>query len=284
MNTARKYRNVCLAALLAGLAIPCYAADKYVSGDAKIVTDPTLGYTYAERLRHVELFNGVIPDGDLEVYLAFLSRHPEDDNVNEDQLGTIKNDIVDKLIKARRAPDELGRILLANIDDAKQGATWRNYALQKLGEIYLISNNDKLKVALVGKLEEKTHDPENYNSSTALLGLYRLSEKDRFFKERTDKLAVQVMDDGRYTPSDRAIALEVAARLGDEHALTQARELLAERSTPICLKVASIAAIGIAGTPSDIAALNPYSKSGDVRIRNAARHSIALLNGTEPSR
>jgi hypothetical protein len=280
MNAVAHLRNINLSLALLACASPCFAADKYVSGDAKAVTDPALGYTYVERVRHVELFNPVIPDGDLEVYLTFLSRHPEDDNVNEDQLGTIKNDIADKLIKAKRAPDELGRILLANIDDEKQGLTWCNYALQKLGEIYLISSDDKLKVALVETLEKKALDTENYNSSTALLGLYRLSEKDNIFKERTDRLAVQVMDNDKYTPTDRAAALEIAARLGDTHALTQARKLLATRDTPICLKVAAIASLGIVGDTRDLPALERYEKSGEIRLRNAAQYATAALNET----
>jgi len=277
MNPSKDYPAMFLTLLL-GFSVPlCATAEQYVSQDAKAVTDSTSGRSYEERLRHVELFNGVIPDGDMETYLAFLSRHPEDDSVNEERLGTIKNDIADKLIKAKRAPEELGRILLANIDDEKQGLTWRNYALQKLGAIYEIVDDKELKAALVEKLKEKALDPENYNSSTALLGLYWLSQNYDCFKAETDKLATQILEDDKFTAPDKGTALEIAARLGDAHAAIRARQFLASRDTLVCLKVASIASLGIVGDASDLPTLEHYAKSGEIRFRYAARQAIDTL-------
>lgn len=247
--------------------------------NVKIVTGESGKASYEERLKLIHGLGNDLSKKEIQRLVAFLSKPVRKDFVAPDSLATLKNDVADKLIAQKTLPQGLSDVFVNAIDDVSQTVVWRDYALQKLPELYLkLSEKDKKNRAkLLDKLWAETDHAEATFSGTALLGLRRLSSKDQTVSaDETAKKAMAIAKDERHPLANRVTALQVAASMGEKEALFYAREILAEAdgSRPIMLRVSALATLGIMGTKEDVAVLAKVAESSEYRLRKAAQAAL----------
>jgi hypothetical protein len=128
-------------------------------------------------------------------------------------------------------------------------------------------------------LIENAGDKQISFSGTALLGLYRLSQKAEPLVEAKEvlSLAEHVLEESGYANTNKVVALQVAGLSGSDHALDLARSYVADQSATIQLRVSAIALLGSRGDKDDIAAIKPLTQNLDFRLRKAAQAALLKL-------
>ena len=210
--------------------------------------------------------------------LRFL-RHSSGENKSAYKLGR-QNDLADWLLQQEEHTNACTAILLEVIADEKAEIQWREYCIQNLAlALDQPVLNQEMTEQCLATLVEKSTDPRISFSGTALLGLYRCSQKSDPLIDSEDlaELAEYVLAASNFANANKVTALQVAGLSGSETALLMARKYVTDSSMPMQLRVSAIALIGRKGGQKDIPLLNNLTESLDLRLRKAAESALQKL-------
>jgi hypothetical protein len=263
----------------------CAGAFAEESALTRLICGKEEGVSYERRVRAVQVLGRTLAADDFFALQAFLEKKPSEDAVSEEQLNAIKNDVAAKLLGCEHLPDGFSRRFLAMVSAPELGLVWQNYTIQFLDVLWRRERDTKVRGEILSELEARTKDVRLTISGTALLTLSRLVDGEEkgapLSRERLGELAVGMMESGKIPWQDKITALHVAADAGEGRALALARAWAAEKSAPVMLRMASLAVIGKLGGSGDRALLEEYAKSGEFRLRSAARAALKRLDGAK---
>ncbi|MDY0041092.1 MAG: hypothetical protein RBS57_12340 [Desulforhabdus sp.] len=89
--------------------------------------------------------------------------------------------------------------------------------------------------------------------------------------------ALEIATDGKAADLSRITAIQVCARLEDRRILPHVRVLIGDSKAGVPLRVSAVGAIGLLGTPADIAPLEELVAKGDSRLAVAAQAAVKRL-------
>lgn len=262
------------------LCLPLHAAPSLSPAVGSILA-PASSPRYATLYRTVQSLPAVLQPAEAEALLDFLAQTSLSASLSESESGGIKNDIADLLLRQPSLPRNSDTVFLAMLKDPSQGPVWNNYVLQKLPALLSRLPSEEQRAPLLAALWSATEDPTIGFPGTALLGLLRLSRADAntVALSAVSERAFQVAQNPAAAASDRLTALQIASEAGHAEVLALARTLL-HADVPVMLRASAIAVMGKQGEASDIPQLEPFLKSADLRLREAAKSALATLNRT----
>lgn len=250
--------------LFSGYAAGLAAVDStFVTSDRRFDFDSryTAAYHLADNLGPSEV----------NALLAFLARLPNEDNVGESALASIKNNVADRLVQQRILP----RTLLKNFEDIlnrdEQGDVWRVYIVQKMSDVYARLDNRDEKMEIARLLEKQSVSTSGKFAATSVLALERI---DKLENGADRKLVVdcarKVVLNRNVNEAERASVLQVLKDYDPPMALHIARDALSDEHVGYSMKLSAIAVIGKIGNPSDATLIKPLLESSDIRLKTAA--------------
>lgn len=245
-------------------------------GDIAVLTDGgEASYEVRSRASYSE--NTRLGDAEVAALLAFLNRAPEKDVATEDELASLKNNVADLLLRQERVPSALRRTFTAGFNDAGQGEIWREYIVQKFPELALRLAGKERAEALAF-LRARIDDTDYIYAGTALLGLQRVhvASPNLVSGAEVAKAADKVLHGEAYAEASRLTALQVLAAHEPGAARAKARSLLTGEAS-VMFKASALATLGLVGEGGDIALLERYARSPELRLRTAARASLKKL-------
>jgi len=242
---------------------------------------------YKARMDAVHALGRDLPPNEVDALMEFLgSRY---DNLPSRQVNSVKNDIVEKLLRQKTMPPDLGTSLVGMYAEEDRDPVWRDYCIQLVSLYYdrrwepgseeSGAEREEIRNTLWDAVDS---DIESGISGTALLSLKRLSEKHpEFGEDRLREVCVNVLSSDASHPSAKTCAFQAASSLGDERVLPHARQTTVS-SDRIPLRMAAIAALGRLGDESDIGRLEAIvensSENASVRyVRKAAETAIEKI-------
>lgn len=246
-----------------------------VSKAVRVIVGEGENKGYYGRAREVNQLGRNLPVEDVEALLSFLDKKVNDENLKRLEFNAIKNDIVLALMKQRRFPRKLIPNLIAAYDNEAFDATWRNYALQFLGQLYYKATYDEkkeIRKVLVNSLA--TNDSAMI--ATSLTFLSELSKEPDVDKMAVANAALKLATSETEPATLRLTAIQVCAELDDKRILPLARSLATSKAF-VPLRMSAIAAIGKLGDQSDLPTLKKLAKSPDYRIRTAAKGAVIKI-------
>jgi HEAT repeat protein len=247
----------------------------------RLVCGKVEGASYDRRVRAVQAIGKTLAADDFFALQAFLEKRPAEDAAGEAQLNAIKNDVAMKLLECTHLPDGFSRRFLAMVSVPELGLMWQNYTIQFLDVLWRRERDEGVRREIVAELIERTRDERLTISGTALLTLSRIAggaeKRGVFSHKRLGELAMGMVKSEKIPWQDKITALHVAADAGDAGALGRARVWAGDMSVPVMLRMASLAVLGKLGGENDRALLEEYAKSGEFRLRVAARAALKKL-------
>ena len=216
----------------------------------------------------------------ISAVLQFLSR----DFPDRDQgyLIVRQNNLADRFLQTAATVHATSETLLSVLDQPKINPLWREYCLQKLPLAYAelpADSANALRARIVEQLWQQVSRSETSFSGTALLGLYRIRQPSD--QAPLIAAAQHILSQQRYSLANKVTALQIAALLGDAHALKLARAWMLDQQQAISLRSSAIASVGAMGKPQDIPALETLIQDQDLRIRNSSRAALQKLRALQ---
>lgn len=212
----------------------------------------------------------------ISAVLQFLSRDFPDRE--QGYLIVRQNNLADRFLQTAATVHATSETLLSVLDQPQINPLWREYCLQKLPLAYdeLPADSAKaLRARIVEQLWQQVSRSETSFSGTALLGLYRIRQPSD--QAPLIAAAQHILSQQRYSLANKVTALQIAALLGDPHALKLARAWMLDQQQAISLRSSAIASVGAMGKPQDIPALQTLIQDQDLRIRNSSRAALQKL-------
>lgn len=278
---------------------------------ARLICGKIPDASYDRRIRAVATLGKSISSDDFSALQTFLKKRTSDDSVTPMQLNAIKNDVAAKLLACEHLPDGFSRQFLAMVSNPDVGLVWQNYTIQFLDSLWIRETDPVVKQEIVTVLVGATQDERLTLSGTALLTLQRLealgtrvsdsqntaggrrraspSPQAGFSVPRNGQdvrvpvtpnigaLAMSVLDNRKIPWQDKITALHIAADAGQPRALATARMWGANTALPVMLRMASFSVIGKMGSEKDKPLLEKYARSGEFRLRSAARAALTCI-------
>jgi len=235
------------------------------------------GGRYEPRIRGVgRLGTGLDGEG-VAAILGFLRRRVEEDTLSPLQLNAIKNNLCNALMRQEPPPSEFGLHLAAMFYDRSFDPVWRDYCLQFLGRWYPHAQGDEERAAVAKALWDATLETDAGLAGTALIALGNLADEPGIGRRKVMDAALEIATNGKAADLSRITAVQVCARLEDRRILPFARELADDGTAGVPLRVSAVGAIGLLGTPADIAGLEALAAKGDSRLAVAAQAAVKRL-------
>lgn len=278
-------RNIALR--LAGVILLTGPVPMHARADAvsRIVGEaPDAGF--GERIRLARNLPEAQSPAEREALLDFLgSHHPANRHRAEGELDTlappvsvdtpaagdldaIRNDIAFHFVRTRQEPEALARVLENVWRDSRHTPTWRDYALQHLGNVLsqlTPGRQNEIRALLLEAAESRKAG----FAGTALHALAANLEHG-VDPEAFGELAIHVAADVRQDPGNRTTALLHAADHAPAEAIALAREFL-QTERAVGLRMASLHVLGESGGPQDAQRIGAYLDNSLPPLRAAAR-------------
>jgi len=240
-------------------------------------------FEYRRRSKAVAALVGQLAPEDVKVLYAFLRMPPEEDRSMEPlALNSVKNDLMDLLIRQDPLPPDLGRQLLAIIGDLGADEVLRDYAIQHLAPYFdrrwpSGSPPDSERDAVMEACRRELDTADGTFAGTALIALHRIATthpdigRDGLL-EKTRAMA----SDGSRSAITRTTAIQLCGRVGDSGILPVAR-VEAQSAETVQFRMAAIATLGDVGTSEDRNLLVSLAAENEARIRTAALSALKRL-------
>lgn len=218
---------------------------------------------------------------DIEAFYQFLHSSPEECKALGDlALNSLKNNVLDLLLRQDELQPDLGRELLGIFYDETQDDVMRDYSLQHF-ESYL-----KRAWAQISP-EEKEEFIEAYYSAmdqvdksfpgTALIGLSLLSkENSEVDSGRIIQSALSMAENPSLHSKSRVTAMQICGLHKEPRILPLAR-IESQSAETVHLRMSAIATLGDIGSEPDIELLQSFASEKDKRIHTAAQSSLRRL-------
>ena len=230
---------------------------------------------YVPRLESVNALGVELSPTEVTALLYFLHKKIGDDCIDPLELNAVKNNTVIVLMRQARIPEELAPHLIAMYYDKTLDNTWRDYCIQFMGQwydkIHVPAEQEYVRKALDAALSDADNIP-----AAAIIAMSGLVGRPGFSRERVSSAAYKLCTDLRTIDTVKTAALQICAKFRNRDALPLAREIV-RNSQNVPLKMSAVAAIGAFGESADRELLGPLAKSGDIRIRTAAKAALRKL-------
>ena len=245
---------------------------------------------------------------DIEALIAFISG-PQPRVFQDGEWGSLVNDIEECLTVQTVPSEKVAHALIAIYRDETKIQMQRDYALQHIGGflIYLIhtSKSDinnhpstiinpsspqspipNLQSLLLSELKSAAADTSKPWSGTALNLLdgclraadYRTVEIPGLDPGTLSALSIAAFQNPSAPLNARIPALQVAARHNSQEALSAARAILADPSSPLMLVQSSAAVVSQLGSKDDLPLLNSRLAANEKHARFALTEAIQNLS------
>jgi len=199
------------------------------------------------------------------------------------EVNSIKNDILDKLLRQKTLPSGIGQQLADMSKNRKNDPVWRDYSIQYMPQYYERATQDpsireeertQIREALIAALDER----DGTLAGTALIALELLSKKDQTFNRKTIlETGVDIATDETASTSSRLTALRVTAKEGDPNAIIDTARTLAQTGETVLLRSAALVTLGEIGNSNDQELIESYLQSDNKQIAAAAKIALTKL-------
>lgn len=244
--------------------------------------------SYREKLEAVTTLSDGIDHEDVSALYWFLSQiDPE--TFGDLAHNAIKNDVLEKLIKQRRLPENLGALMLNIYYNTEQDPTWRDYLVQYFGD-YL------QRIRPTEQSDYNTVEWEQFRAAynhalteidagiagTALIGLEIMAENYAdYTKEDSINAAAVILENPATSNLTKTTALQIAAESHNpDPILEKARTIAADPRADTTLRMSAIYTISRSQQPDDKDFLKKLLNSEDIKTasgRNDKRLETAAL-------
>jgi len=199
------------------------------------------------------------------------------------EVNSIKNDILDKLLRQKKLPTGMGYQLVKMVEDSKNDSIWRDYSIQYMPQYYEralqdSSVSEQERTAVRNALFSALNQREDTLAGTALIALELLSKNDPDFDRKTIlKTATEITNDETASTSSRLTALRISAKKGDAKSVVKTARTLAQTGETVLLRSAAIVTLGEIGSFDDQELLESYLQSNNKQIVSAAKIALNTL-------
>ncbi len=239
--------------------------------DIEQITSDTSELNYSQRLTLVRNLSPSLSKEQVGTLMGFLESNKPLDGISDDELATIKNDVFDHLIKMRDFPSGLLDLTLAMIKNKKNTVVWRDYGIQKLPDIYMVTSNKEHRDRIQQALPTLAHETTGTFAGTALLGMHQLTPAV-FTPTATADSAIHILDSSSVIEANQVTALQILANYQPGEAHNRAKFILTdpESTTGVMLKTSALATLGKIGSRDDLTIVEKYVRSYEYRLKRAA--------------
>ena len=260
------------------------AAVSDASSLTQLICGETENKSYDSRIRAVRQLERSIPANDFSRLRDFLEKDPASEDLEPLAINAIKNDVAGKLLTSEFLPDDFSKRFLAMAESPQVGIIWQNYTIQFLDLLWKRESDPAMQQTIVQALERYTQDTRTSIAGTALLTLSRMPEGAKIAPAYLGELAIRAVRNPAIQWQDKVTALQIAARVGDSRALPQARVWAVDDQLPVILRMSALAVLGDRGNATDRPTLERFSKSGEFRLRSAAKAALKRLDQAAPAK
>lgn len=221
-----------------------------------------------------------LPPAEINALVTFLVRRPADDNVGEPALASIKNNVADKLIQQRRLPTTLLSTFYRIVEEPAQGSIWREYVVQKMGDIYSRLNTDEEKQDVLDFLAACITPSSETFPTTAVLALVRIDnyQKNSQLRTRVVQGAQAAIRFKSISAAHKGSLLQVLKEYDPPTALVIARETVNRKDAEVPLRISAIATLGDLGADSDRNSIEVLTNDPDPRVKSTAIAALRRLD------
>ncbi|WP_176013988.1 hypothetical protein [Victivallis sp. Marseille-Q1083] len=265
-------RAVKLPGVAAETAItPALLAGRAGSAEVRQVLTPEGEWQPYERLNTLHDLPDDLSADDCRLLMAYLSAGP-----NDNFEYALKNDIMNVLRNQAHLPPELTGTLLALYRDKAENIVVRVYALQHLRPQYEKTKDPAIREAFYEALDES----DTEIAGGALLALRYLATEypTEFDRERVTSKALELAEQPETFLLTRISAVQVASSLEAPGLGVRLQELVKNETTPLMLRIASIAGLGELGETAALPDLEELSRK-DSPAAQAALAAVRKLKG-----
>lgn len=207
-------------------------------------------------------------------------------------LNSIKNDLMDVLLRQSVLPLKLGRLLLDVVADPRQDEVLKDYCLQHFAAYYdrkwpanIQKSVDSERQEMLSTYRAALSNTTGSLAGTALIGMLSLSEKhSEIDRDEVGRHAQELAARVQYGVMTRVTAMQVCGRVGNSNILTIAR-IEAQSAASVQLRMASIATLGDLGDRADVELLASLSADAEDRVRlsslSAQKRLLAQLGARD---
>ena len=232
--------------------------------------------SYYPRVQRLAAITSNLQQADIDAIHTFLDEK-DMGNLKNLEFNSLKNDLVLCLMRQSRKDDKLVSHLIAMYKDTTHDLVWRNYCIQFMGRIYQDSTMQE-KEQLEKTLQTVLKDPIPMLAVTGMIAMELNKDSLKIDKEILHSRAFELLQKDIPTYA-KVTLIQVCGmnRVKPDQVRPILHDILKNsKETP--LKVSAIAALGEYGNRNDLAVIDPYSKSSDVRLRTAAINASKKLN------
>ena len=201
---------------------------------------------------------------------------------------SIKNDLLEVLLKAKPLPEDLGGMMVAIVDDPNQSPVWRDYVVQHYSvfvENIVAQNGLEKSKAEVEPIKTSYLICAEQNKSlaaTSLMGMNLLAKKSLVFDVGTiNDLAQKLYEKDDLAPGTKATAMSLLLDNGVDVGLAKSREIATNTASSFAERLVAVNHLGQGGK-EELEILEKLL--GDAKNRNlnaAILASIERLKGEE---
>ena len=245
---------------------------------------------YDDRMKAMCQLTRKLPPDDVKALVLFLDVHSVDQkDLPLEELASVKNDVVDVLLRQEKVEEGLGEDLMRMFHDRKHDDVWRDYCVQYLAQYYGRKWPESTPVAgdapdaeqsnVEKVLWEAVQEKDTTIAGTALLGLEQLSRNHPGIDtERVVATALALAEDVRCSEASRITAVRLCGMLKKRDVLPIARMLVPPGET-IPLRMAALATLGDIGEKEDEVLVQYFATDSEKRIRSLAVATLKKMQG-----
>ena len=239
---------------------------------------PVLGIqsreSYVSRRRLLESLGDALSANEIRALYMFLHAAPEQVGLSRSDYNGVGDVLLLKIEDQKILPEDYSDHLVFMFLDETRDKTWRDYCLQHLGTVYRRMPEEKRPIIKQTYLDAL--EPGSIYAGTALISMRRSAGEPDLPPAFIVEKAFEVASSGSYDDAERLTGLHVAAEFNHPEAVKLAREIVSSQHSA-SFRSAALAVIGSHGEQSDLALLERYVKSSDIRIRTAANAAMQKL-------
>jgi hypothetical protein len=245
---------------------------------------------YDDRMKAMCQLNRKLPPDDVKALVLFLDVHSAaQKDLPLEELASLKNDVVDVLLRQDVWIEGLGDDLIRMFQDRTHDDVWRDYCVQYLAQYYgrkwpesaPVAGDipDAEQISVEKALWEAVQEIDTTIAGTALLGLEQLSRTHPGIDaDRVVATALVLAEDVRCSEPSRITAVRLCGMLKKKDVLPIARMLVPQGET-IPLRMAALATLGDIGEKEDEPLVQYFTQDPEKRIRSLAAATLNKMQG-----
>ena len=265
--------------------LPQMAGAKVSEHVTIIIGDDSMNRSYLQRATALKKLTRQIGPNDLQSLMVFLdTRLVDQKEMSVLQFNSLKNDVLDVLIKQDTVPEGLGTYMVRMYKDATHDDTWRDYCIQYMAPYHQRKWEagkeiaaDEERSAITNALWEAAGRHEKSTAGTAMIGLQNLAENyPDVDKKQLGDLAAGTASDERAVEGARITAFSISSMLGRSEVLPAAR-IVAQTGETVVLQMAAIRVLGDLGEARDQELLRSLAAGKEKRVVTLAAKALTRL-------